>query len=169
MIVNPPTRRRADLASTRQHQESTTTPCAVTARPGVGERSGGGTNRWWGQEETYQMTKNAARSSTTLRAPPAAREETPAFLAHFTYARQMIIFSRVSAKAPFFVFFPRVSAEKKTLVFFWCFLVFLYFLGVFFLVFRAIARIFLGFVFRSQRSKTGRFFSARGWDRILVF
>ena len=46
-------------------------------------------------------------------------------------------------RASFFLgfFFSRVSAKQKKM-FFWCFLVFLCFLGVFFFVFRALARIF---------------------------
>ena len=54
----------------------------------------------------------------------ARREGIPTFLADLSYARQMIIFSRVSAKAFWGLFLSRVSAifwGGVFGVFFWCF------------------------------------------------
>ena len=96
------------------------------------------------------------------------------FLADLSYAREMIIFSRVSAAAFFRPFFFARKRENFWVFFFdvlGCFLVFLFghclvFYGVFvlwggvFFVFRALAQTKIGFLFRSQPSKTGDFLSA---------
>ena len=95
-------------------------------------------------------------------------------MADLSYARQMIIFSRVSAKAFLGLFFSRVSA----IILFWCFLVFW---GVFFRVFfgafggvfvcfsRVSANFFVGFFFRAQPSKPGipALSHGRIWPRPL--
>ena len=64
-------------------------------------------------------------SKTGASCGATARGGIPTFLADLSYARQMIIFSRVSAKAFFGFFFPRVSANfflgVFLGVFFWCF------------------------------------------------
>ena len=84
------------------------------------------------------------------------------------------------------VFFARKREKKKK----WCFLVFLCFwggvfcsFGVFFFVFRALARIFFGFIFRDEPSKPGNFspacskltcgnclafFSLTFWTRVAI-
>ena len=90
----------------------------------------------------------------------------------------MIVFSRVSAKAPFLfcVFFSRISAKFLYLIFFFFFFYFL--VGVFggcfcafyfyFFVFRALARFFLGVIFRDEPSKAGNFRSGGHRKRLLV-
>ena len=93
---------------------------------------------------------------------PQNREEIPTFLAHLSYARQMIIFFARKRESSFFFFF---FARKREII--WCF--FGVFFGVFvfcvlggcfcafcfFFVFRALARNFLGLFFAVSQAKPG--------------
>ena len=72
----------------------------------------------------------------------------------------------------FGLFFSRVSAKFFFGGIFLVFLVFFCVLGVFAFVFRALARIFLGFIFRDEPSKAGNLCpasSVAGWHRQVFF
>ena len=96
------------------------------------------------------------------------REETPGFLADLSYARQMAVFSRVSAEAVFLLFCSRVNAIFFSvffdvfLVFFFVFLCFgggvFVLLGFFFVCFsRVSANFFLGLFFSRWRKQSREF------------